>query len=77
MYIGWRRLERVKTIEVKWFHLRESLKEKTLQKIYVFLWFWLLILGVVTFVSLIYNCFLFATPQLRWDLFKSGSPTDL
>ena len=39
------------------------------QKIYVFLWFWLLILGVVTFISLIYNCFLFATPQLRWDLF--------
>ena len=37
-----------------------------LKKIYVFLWFWLLILGVVTFISLTYNCFLFATPSLRF-----------
>jgi len=41
------------------------------EKIYVFLWFWLLILGVVTFISLIYNCFLFATPSLRNMMLKS------
>merc|ERR1711971_10595 len=46
------------------------------EKIYVFLWFWLLILGVITFLSLIYNIIymIYFLENLRVPLVLAAHP---
>jgi len=43
------------------------------EKIYVFLWFWLLVLTVVTMVGLLHHCLVLAIPSIRSMMLRSRS----